>query len=89
MDTSDVLDRYSCNGYDTIMSAKRLKLSDQLRRAIETADKSRYVLWQETGIDQATLSRFMAGKGGLSVDGWDRLAEALGLELVARTKKGG
>ena len=66
------------------MTPKRIKMTDQLRRAIETADKSRYKLAQETGIDQATLSRFMHGKGGLSLDGWDLLAEALGLELVAR-----
>lgn len=77
------------------MRTKRTdKLTDQLRRAIETSDKSRYTLWQETGIDQATLSRFMHGKGGLSLEGWDLLGEALGLELVAkrptkrRTKKG-
>ena len=66
------------------MATKRTKLTDQLRRAIETADKSRYALAQETGIDQATLSRFMHGKGGLSMDGWNLLAEALGLELVRR-----
>ncbi|OHB82348.1 MAG: hypothetical protein A2V98_05815 [Planctomycetes bacterium RBG_16_64_12] len=66
------------------MPRKRTKVTDQLRRAIETADKSRYALAQETGIDQATLSRFMHGKGGLSLAGWDLLAEALGLELVAR-----
>ncbi|MDD4787764.1 MAG: helix-turn-helix transcriptional regulator [Pirellulales bacterium] len=65
---------------------KETKLTDQLRRAIETADKSRYVLWKETGIDQAVLSRFMHGKGGLSMDGLDRLAHALGLELVAKKR---
>jgi len=69
------------------MTRKRTKLTDQLRRAIETSDKSRYVLWQETGIDQATLSRFMHGKGGLSLNGWNLLAEALGLELVKRRPK--
>ena len=66
------------------MARKRLKLTDQLRTAIETADKSRYRLSKETGIDEATLSRFMHGKGGLSMDGLDRLAEALGLDLTAR-----
>jgi len=66
------------------MTPKRTTLTDQLRRAIETADKSRYALWKETGIDQATLSRFIHGKGGLSLDGWNRLAEALDLELTKR-----
>jgi transcriptional regulator with XRE-family HTH domain len=76
----------------TPMGKKRTKVTDQLRRAIETADKSRYALFQETGIDQATLSRFMHGKGSLSAEGIDLLAEALGLELVkrqSRSKKGG
>jgi len=68
------------------MTRKRTKVTDQLRRAVETADKSRYALAQETGIDQATLSRFMHGKGGLSMEGWDLLAEALGLELVAKRR---
>ena len=66
------------------MAPKRTKLTDQLKAAIDAADKSRYALSEETDIDQATLSRFMHGKGGLSMDGLDRLAEALGLELVAR-----
>ena len=66
------------------MRRKRAKLTDQLRQAIETAERSRYVIARETGIDQATLSRFMHGKGGLSMDGLDRLAECLGLELVAK-----
>jgi transcriptional regulator with XRE-family HTH domain len=74
------------------MKMKRTKVTDQLRRAIETADKSRYALAQETGIDQATLSRFMHGKGGLSIEGLDLLADAIGLELTPKApanKKGG
>ena len=66
------------------MARKRAKLTDQLRQAIETADRSRYRIALETGIHHATLSRFMNGEGGLSMDGLDRLGEALGLELVAR-----
>ena len=68
------------------MATKRIKLSDQLRRAIETAGRTRYKLAQETGIDQAVLSRFMHRKGGMLIDAIDRLAEALDLELVPRQK---
>ena len=68
------------------MSKRRTELSGQLRQAIKASAKSRYQLWQETGIDQATLSRFMNGKGGLSVSNWDKLADCLGLDLVARPK---
>jgi transcriptional regulator with XRE-family HTH domain len=69
------------------MARKNPKLTEQLRQAIADADKSRYALSLETGIDQATLSRFMHGKGSLSADGIDLLTEALGLELVARQPK--
>ena len=64
------------------MARKRTKLSDQLRQAIETCGKSRYWLSKETGIDEATLSRFMHGKGGLSMPVLDRLGECLGLRIT-------
>lgn len=66
------------------MAGKPVKLSDQLRRAIVASGMSRYAIWKATGIDQSTLSKFMRGKGGLSVEGLDKLAACLGLELVTR-----
>jgi DNA-binding phage protein len=69
------------------MGAKRTKLSDQLRRAIKTSGKTRYRIWRETGIAQETLSRFVSGKGGLSIDGIDKLGECLGLNLVPHETK--
>jgi len=74
------------------MKAKRVKLTDQLRRAIEGGLKSRYQIAKETGIDEATLSRFIHGKGGLSMEGLDSIADCLGLNLTTvskpRAKKG-
>ena len=64
------------------MRAKRIKLTDQLRQAMDGGPKSRYQVSKETGIDEATLSRFIHGKGGLSMDGLDRIAECLGLNLT-------
>jgi transcriptional regulator with XRE-family HTH domain len=64
------------------MKAKRTKLTDQLRQAIEGGPKSRYQIAKETGIDNATLCRFVQGKGGLSMDGLDLIAECLGLNLT-------
>ncbi len=68
------------------MKPKRTKLSDQLRAAIEGSGKSRYQISLETGIDAATLCRFMKCKGGLSVDGLDKIGECLGLSLTTATK---
>lgn len=55
-------------------------VSEQLRAAID-ASGSRYALWKLTGIDQAALSRFMAGEGGFKLDKLDVLCRVLKLEL--------
>jgi transcriptional regulator with XRE-family HTH domain len=86
------LDEVSNSEYDDAMTRKSKKLSDQIRQAIETCGKTRYLIGQDTGIDQATLSRFMNGKGGLSIPVLDRLGEYLGLNITMgskpRAKKG-
>ena len=74
------------------MGKKRGTLTDQLRAAIATSDKTMGQIARESGIDIATISRFLHGKGGLSMDGLDRIAECLGLSSTAartpRAKKG-
>ena len=69
------------------MTRRRDKLTDQIRRAIEESGVSRYRLWKETGIDQAVLSRFVAGKAGMTLKSLDVLADALGLRIVADRSK--
>jgi transcriptional regulator with XRE-family HTH domain len=69
------------------MAKKRLKLTDQLRRAMDASGVSRYRISQETGIAEATLSRFMSGKGGLSMEGLDAIADYLRLNIVAEADK--
>ena len=59
----------------------------EIRRAIKESQKSRYRLWKETGIVQSHLSRLMSGEAGLSVENLERLAAALGLEIVVRPAK--
>jgi hypothetical protein len=64
------------------------KLGDQIRRAIETCGKSRYQISKESGVDAATLCRFMQGQHGLLLDSLERVAECIGLRIVLekRTK---
>jgi hypothetical protein len=64
-----------------------MSITEQLRRAMGKSGRSRYALSKETGIDPATLHRFYYAEGGLSADGIDRLAEALGLELVPKQRQ--
>jgi len=66
------------------MSKRRTSLTDQVRRAILTSGLTRYRISQETGVDHAALSRFMAGKTSLTLTSLDRMADVLGLDVVAR-----
>jgi DNA transposition AAA+ family ATPase len=65
---------------------QRLSLSDELRQAIERSGVSRYSIWQQTGIDQGSLSKFMDGERGLGMESIDKLAELLGLHIVAESE---
>ena len=66
------------------VSRKRKRLSDQIREAIDVSGFSRYQIAKKTGIDQASMSRFMNGKAGLELAALDRIGELLGLELKVR-----
>ena len=63
--------------------ARKATLSDQIRAAVDDSGMSRYRICLETGIDQASMSRFMAGKAGLTLDRIDRLAALLDLRVVS------
>lgn len=64
------------------MGRRRLKLSDQVRRAVADCGLTQYRIWKESGIDPATLSRFMSGERGLPMKTLDRLADFLNLDIV-------
>jgi hypothetical protein len=63
------------------MSKKHETFEQQLRRLVDECPETRYRIGENTGIDHATLSRFMAGKGGLSIPKLNALIAYLGLEL--------
>jgi transcriptional regulator with XRE-family HTH domain len=64
------------------MAAQRVKLSDQVRQAVDASGLSRYRISKELGIAESTMSRFMAGKGGLSLANLDALADLLSLDIA-------
>lgn len=66
-----------------LMASKRIKLSNQVRQAVDDCGLSRYAIGKATGIGQDTLSRFMSGERGLPMKTLDRLADFLDLNIVA------
>ena len=74
------------------MAKKRIKLSDQLRHAVENCGQTRYAIAKATGIAESTLSRFMGGERGLPTKTLDRLADYLDLNIATgktgKAKKG-
>ncbi len=64
------------------MSKAKL-LTDQIRDAVKVSKLSHYRLCKETGIDKASLSKFMSGeRPGLSMDALNKLAALLKLRVV-------
>lgn len=64
------------------MERRVVRLSEQIRRAVDASGLSRYRISKELGVAESTMSRFMSG-GGLSMENLDALAELLGLNVVA------
>ena len=61
---------------------RKRRFSEQLRRAVERSELTRYQISKQTGIAQSILSRFVNQGAGLSMDSVDKLCECLGLRLV-------
>lgn len=66
--------------------AKRIKLTDQVRQELADCGETRYRICKNTGLDPATLCRFLSGERGLSMEALDTLAEYLGLSIVSSRK---
>ena len=65
------------------MSTKPIKLSDQVRRAVDECGMGHGAVARAIGVSPATMSRFMNGKRGLSETTLDALADVLSLRVVA------
>ncbi len=64
-------------------------LTDQIRDAVKASKLSHYRLCKETGIDKASMSKFMSGqRDGLSMEALNKLAALLKLRIVVDRKDG-
>ena len=70
-----------------LRAMRQTKLSDEIREAVNASGMSRYAISKALGISESTMSRFVNGKGGLSMEYLDRLGELLGLHVVVRPMK--
>ncbi len=61
-------------------------IMEELAKAIENSEHSRYEIWRQTGVDQSVLHRIVNG-GSCSIETADRLCKFLGLELVQGRKR--
>ena len=69
-------------GAPTCDTTCTMRLSDQIRKAINGCGLSRYRIAAESGVEESSLSRFMAKEHGLTTDSLDKIADVLRLELV-------
>jgi len=77
-----ILDKRNSIGDNSNMAKKHPKqLTDQLRKAIDDSGLTRYRIAQETGISEATLSKFYLGQRGLSMKALNALGECLELTI--------
>ena len=65
----------------------RKSFSDQIRAAIRQSGLSQYAIWTACGIDKASMSRFMTGKGGLTLELLDRIADLIGMKVTLDPKQ--
>ncbi len=62
-------------------------LSDQIRAAVDASQMTRYRICKEIGWPESSMSRFMAGKGGMELSTLDKLAALLGLTITVKPKR--
>ena len=62
------------------------RLVDTIRDAVRESDQSAGGIAKGAGVARSQLSRLLSGKRGMSVEGIERLAEYLGLEIVVQEK---
>lgn len=70
-----------------------MKMNEQVRQAVKARMKERGItqvkLAGEVGMEQPNIQRLLAGRVGTVPDSWQKVLDALGLELIAVSKQGG
>jgi transcriptional regulator with XRE-family HTH domain len=59
-------------------------ISERLKLAMEASGLTPYALAKASGVNASAIQRFLHGERSLKLESVDRIAAALGLDLVAR-----
>jgi transcriptional regulator with XRE-family HTH domain len=62
-------------------------LSQQIREAILGSGLTRYEIAKATGVSQSTLSKFVLGQRGISIEAMDSVGLFLGLGIAQPNKR--
>jgi predicted XRE-type DNA-binding protein len=82
-----ILDSYVKFRYDVIMNNMTDKIREMVRESMTQQGMSTYRLAQITEIEQPNVTRLLKGRSGKIPDSWQKVLDALGLELVVQTKR--
>lgn len=64
-----------------------LSIGERIKATIQEREMSAYAVAKAAGINTAVVLRFLSGERSISLATAEKMAEALDLELVARTPK--
>ena len=68
------------------MKTSTTNLERILKRTIKQSELSQYRIGKSTGIDLASLSRFMSGQRSISIQSAGKLLDFFNLTIVTKTK---
>jgi predicted transcriptional regulator len=81
-----ILDSYVIIGYDVIMNSMTDSIREMVRESMNQQGISTYRLAQLTEIEQPNVTRLLKGRSGKIPDSWQKILDALDLELVVQSK---
>lgn len=81
-----ILDSYVIIGYDVIMNSMTDSIREMVRESMNQQGISTYRLAQLTEIEQPNVTRLLKGRSGKIPDSWQKILDALDLELVVQPK---
>ena len=81
-----ILDSYVIIGYDVIMNSMTDSIREMVRESMNQQGISTYRLAQLTEIEQPNVTRLLKGRSGNIPDSWQKILDALDLELVVQPK---